>query len=492
MNVNIKILETSDDERVKCALMSAFDEIKFDDHDFVTKGFSEDVSSDALIAYARFHLCNEFATDLALDDWSSRSKIQATKSHGIDTRSTAKGLAKLKLLKSLARIKFEKLIRQGDESADPLVSFHGYEDLKRICDCAGSPWQFWNALHALHAHTTDAPRQYLWHAFRHYADSFHASAVSGRAVHPRPSYLTYLDSESSLGPTLLPLEFKSFIDDIGTKICDLECTATLVGGNSAAPGLSGRSGLSGLSGLSGRCGRSGRMLITYDYNAEGVPAVRATRSKMARTFAAWKTDSSYFARIVYPEFLHLESKSPFVQNQLYIDRMAALRKEVDELVGSGCNISWLRESTSRALADVSTRYESYAFVSDGEQLMERYSWFLQPSVRELFQQVAASNYEELLFFNLKLSLKTLEPFMAYCNSRKNFTRKTEEDQRDFLVTMRRIIEAFRVAFIGFADEPVSMAREVREPISNSLGLTVRQPNHSRNPFSDRAIRIIDE
>ena len=40
----------------------------------------------------------------------------------------------------------------------------------------------------------------------------------------------YLDSESSLGPTLLPLEFKSFIDEIGTKTCDLECTPTLVGG----------------------------------------------------------------------------------------------------------------------------------------------------------------------------------------------------------------------------------------------------------------------
>jgi len=478
--MNVKILELDDDNKlVKCALMSAFDEIKFDNHDFMTKGFSEDIDADALIAYARFHLCNEFATDLGLDDWSSRSKIHATKSHIIDTRSTAKGYAKLKLLKSLSRISLERLLRQGAESSiDHIVSFHGYEDIKSICDCAGSPREFWNSLHALHAHA-DASRQYLWHAFRHYAASFHAAAVSRGVVHPRPSYLAYLDSESSIGPTLLPLEFKSFIDEIGTKTCDLECTPTLVGG------------------LSG----TGRMQITYEHNTEGIPAVRMTRSKMARTFAQWKTDSSYFARIIYPEFLHKETDSPFVQNQLYIDRIAALRKEVDNLIGSGCNVSWLRESTSDALADVSTRYNSYAFVTDGEQLMERYSWFLQPSVRGLFQEVAVSNYEELLFFNLKLNLKTLEPFMTYCSAR-NFTRKSEDDQRDFLVTMRRIIEAFRVAFVGFAGHQAQKdTRTVREPVSNSLGLTVRQPNQSqsqnqsqrsRNPFSDRAIRIIDE
>jgi hypothetical protein len=64
--------------------------------------------------------------------------------------------------------------------------------------------------------------------------------------------------------------------------------------------------------------------------------------------------------------------------------------------------------------------------------------------------------------------------------------------------MRRIIEAFRVAFVGFAGrEAQEGTRKIREPVSNSLGLTVRQPNQNqsqrtRNPFIDRAIRIIDE
>ncbi|CAM9949719.1 unnamed protein product, partial [Phaeothamnion confervicola] len=350
----------------------------------------------------------------------------------IENRSTAKGYTKLKLMKSLARMKMEALVRSRPNQSITATSFQGYDELHKICNIDGlsDPRVFFEALYKFSVNPatrlSNGPRHYLHLVFRHYADGFHALAVRKGLVCSSPSLIRYMDTANHniyLTGTA-PLEFRSFVTDIGDRICKVECMPMPRIGTSVTSGTSAQR-------------------ISYSENHESIPCVSLTRSVIARTFSRWQSDVNHYAGVVYPEILCVQSSSPISVIYNIIDQIVCLCEARKHLKESGCDIDWLTSCINPALGSLFMKYETHQFVTDGEQLMERYSWFLRPSIRSLFQAIAGENFHELLFFHLKLDICALDPFMTYC-SRRPFTRKAHDDQRIFVKTMRQILHAFHV------------------------------------------------
>lgn len=254
-------------------------------------------------------------------------------------------------------------------------------------------------------------RYYLHMVFRYYLSKYHEWAIINMNIIPTPSYQMLLDKLYPTGcKTGFPPEFRNFLDQAGGN--DVRVTTLPVP-------------------LKG-CGKS----IKYGENFEAIHEVSSLRKFIYNKVVSWTSSSEclYPSFFINGNFGNSEIKRSF--SMVYkIEEFNKNMKLLEEL--DVVKMSIILKTPSNSLKSIYENYMRHNFVTTGEQLKERFNYFMIE--RRHFYLIEENNLVET-FFGVN-SRMDMYPFVkTFCNANSKVTNMSSENMRlllDILVDIAR-------------------------------------------------------
>lgn len=238
-------------------------------------------------------------------------------------------------------------------------------------------------------------RYYLHMVFRYYLSKYHEWAIINMNIIPTPSYQMLLDKLYPNGcKTGFPPEFRTFLDQAGGN--DVRVTTLPVP-------------------LKGH-GKS----IKYGQNFESINEVSSLRKFIYNKFVSWTSGSEclYPSFFIEGKFGNSQIKSAFsmIYRNEEFDKNIKLLEDLDVV-----KMSLIIQTPLNNLKSTYENYMRHNFVTTGEQLKERFNYFMIE--RRHFYSIEDNNLVET-FFGVN-SRMDMYPFVKnFCNKNAKVNTST--------------------------------------------------------------------
>ena len=242
-------------------------------------------------------------------------------------------------------------------------------------------------------------RYYLHMVFRYYLHEYHKEAVVSGIVIEYPSYQIILDKISPNGcKTGFPPDFSRFIKESSGRCVPVYTLPVPKKG----------------------CGK----IVVGDFNFEKNAEVVTIRRTLYTMFQGWMSSLSNGV-CIYPSFLHKgHDGNSEIQAEFYrMKELEHLRFNMYRIKGiDGKKMTSLLENCPD-LKHLHKRYMEHKFVTHGEQLSERFGFFI--FYRKLFSEIEKHKMSEELFGDRRMDMYT--HFKTFCTLSRGIAN-LERDQ----------------------------------------------------------------
>ena len=345
---------------------------------------------------------------------NERKKASDKKVRELENLLTKDGLEKLFVARSKIRSIVRSIKRQEEQNAPVLyINKWESEELQQMSKIGDSGIEcYFLQIQEWGKYPENDARYYLHMVFRYYLYQYHKEAVNRNLIIEYPSYQNILDTVIPNGcKSGFPPEFSRFLDDSGGRKVPIYTLPVPHKG----------------------CGKKASFEINFEKNEE----VSIVRRIIYSKFREWLSDLN-LDKCIYPHFLH-RGNDENQEIQLGFNRM----KETERIRSDMHLIINIDESKLEKLVkdcpefkNLHKKYVEYNFVTQGEQLRERFGFFLIN--RQLFSVLGKYKLMEELFGGKRMDIFTY--FSTFCTKNKSIStiEKDESICRELVVLLTEV------------------------------------------------------
>lgn len=222
-----------------------------------------------------------------------------------------------------------------------------------VIDFKKKQMEFISKMHMWGNYEENDRRYYLHMIFRFYLNEYHKRMVERDIVVEFPSYQYILDNISPNGcKNGFPPEFVRFLNDSAGRDFEVKTLPVPIKG----------------------CGKN----VTFETNFENIPEVSSFRRMIYNNFIKWDEYNIKYKTCIYPEYLFNGN----INNKIVVNAALKFRKTKNVTVNihkldniDSDNMNNIIKIDPR-IKDLYEKYSTHSFKTSGEQLNERYGFFI--------------------------------------------------------------------------------------------------------------------
>lgn len=386
------------DEYCETVVNKCLDDVKFTPRDFITsmrpgKGVdkgSPNISTHEVREILLIHAKN-------VGGCNDRKKSTERKVSYTEQFLTPTGSKKLSDARNIIRVHLhEESIRRERLDETPVCSWetpHVREMSEMRGETRSDVHTFIKTMQSWGKSPQNDRKYYLHMVSRFYLQKYHTCMSDAGIVLGFPSYQYILDTVDPCGcETRFPSEFRRFlVDTEGRSFKTVNIPVPVKGSGTD---------------------------VRYDVNFELIPEVAAMRRKITSTFRRWRDDGlETRTSIVYPKFLLVgdSGNSRILEAVSKAETCKLIRKSLPRIEGI-CEQKM--SATLQKHQKMGRLYEEYTktvFRTHGEQLRERFGFFMMMSVRNMFATFKNEGVMDELFENNRdIGMEKYSPLDTFC------------------------------------------------------------------------------
>jgi len=358
-----------------------------------------------------------------------RKKSSDRKVHNIEQSLTKSGMKKLSDCRKTIRLHLKELEKSNSRKhPDMDMNILIHENLKTggLKDIGGDSdksdntdndiCKFIESMHEWGEKDSNDRRYYLHMIFRYYLHDYHTSAVNHGLVKEFPSYQYILDATNPNGcATRFPSEFRNFLEDSAGRSFNVKTVPVPKKGSGTG--------------------------VNYDINFESLPEVSYLRKRIYGHFIEWKKKMTETGiPHVYPEYLHCKKREiPHVLLDAISksETVTLLRNNIYRVENVNSENMGLVLKERPDMETLYTKYTTHVFRTKGEQLNERFGFFMRSRVRKIYESVKNHGVIDDLFDTDEFGTDMFVPFDNFCTPGRQLVEieRNENTRRSLLMTL---------------------------------------------------------
>lgn len=386
-------------------------DVKFEPKDFITSmrpGKGVDKGSPNISAHDVREILIIHAKNVGGDN--DRKKSTERKVSYTEQFLTPTGYKKLKDARNIIRVYLHEESIRRERLEDTIVCSWETPRVREMGEIPGETRQdvqtFIRTIQEWGKCPQDDRKYYLHMVSRYYLQKYHECMSEAGIVMGSPSYQYILDTLDPNGcETRFPSEFRRFLDDTeGRSFKTVNIPVPVKGSGTD---------------------------VRYDINFELIPEVAAMRRKITSTFRRWRDDGlKNRASIVYPGFLLAgdAGNAPILDAVSMAETCKIIRNSLPKLEGI-CEQKL--SETLQKHPRMGRLYEDYTetvFRTNGEQLRERFGFFMMASVRSMFITFKNKGVMDDLFENNRdIGMEKYAPMTNFCTAGRSLMHIERDD-----------------------------------------------------------------
>lgn len=442
------------DEYYETVVDKSLDDVNFTSRDFITsmrpgrgvdKG-SPNISThdvrEVLLIHAK-NLCGE----------NDRKKSTERKVSYTEQFLTSTGSKKLSDARNIIRVNLhEESVRRERLDENPVCSWETHH-VREMGEMQGETRSdintFIKTMQSWGKYPQNDRKYYLHMVSRYYLRKYHTSMSDAGIVLESPSYQYILDTVDPNGcDTRFPSEFRRFLVDTEGRSFKTANIPVPVKGSGTE--------------------------VRYDVNFELIPEVASMRRKITSIFRRWRDEGlEKRTSIVYPKFLLVgdEGNTSILEAVSRAETCKLIRKSLPRMEGM-CERKL--SATLQRHPKMGRLYEEYTktiFRTHGEQLRERFGFFVMTCVRSMFVTFKNEGVMDELFENNRgIGMEKYSPMDNFCTSGRSLV--TIERDEDVCRSLLMIL--VDVSFLFYVFKNKGLAQDdpsviIKKGIDGALG-----------------------
>ena len=261
----------------------------------------------------------------------------------------------------------------------------------------------------------DDRRYYLHMIFRYYLNRYHEFLLEKGIIRPFPSYQYILDNIYPNGcKNGFPPEFSNFIKNSSRVDFKVNILPVPIKG----------------------CGKN----VSYENNFELIPEVSSFRRSIHHNFMKYEEYYTKYGMCVLPEYMLNGNNNQDIvyTTTLNLKRNTVLHKDIHKLDNIDKFTMGEIVEKNKNIINIYDNYCSHNFVELGEQLEERFGYF----VFNRSKFFCMDDKLDIFFQGSSARMSTYMLLRRFCDRKDDLKSISENDKRDLIICLKEIVYIF--------------------------------------------------